>query len=67
VKQANISHGYQQVNNATTTHAHAKENTNQPNELLEVNNGSEKMDARATQITIHQDKAMATLAAQHRG
>lgn len=37
VRQANISHGHQQVNNATSTHApaHAKENQNPQNELLE--------------------------------
>ena len=69
VKQANIAHGHQQVNNGTNTHihAHAKENTNQPNKLLEVNNGSTTMDTRAMQTTIPQDKAMATVATQHRG
>ena len=67
VKQANIAQGYQQVNNATNTHAHAKEITNQPNELLEVNHGSEKMDDRATQTAIAKDKAVETVAAQHRG
>ena len=67
VKQANIAHGHQQVNNETNTHAHAKENTNQPNELLEVNHGSENMDIRATQTTIPQDKAMAAMATQHGG
>lgn len=66
-KQANISHGNQQVNNAnnqTTTHtpAHTEKIINQPNELLEVNHGSEKMDGRATQTTIPKDKAMATVA-----
>ena len=69
VKQANIAHGHQQVNNGTNTHtpAHAKENTNQPNELLEVNNGSEKMDSRTTQTTIPKNKAMATVATKYRG
>ncbi len=67
VKQANIAHGHQQVNNTTNTHAHARENTNQPNELLEVNNGSEKMDTRATRATVSQDKTMAAMATQHRG
>ena len=66
VKQANIANGHQQVNNGTNTHAHAKEKDNQPNELLEVNNGSTTMDTRATQTTIPQDKTMATVAAQHR-
>jgi len=61
VKQANIA---QQVNNATNTrpHAHAKENDNQPNELLEVIDGSENMDCRAAQTTSGADKAMATVA-----
>ena len=62
VKQANIAHGHQQVNNTTNTHAHAKENGNQPNELLEVNNGSENMDARAAQTTSRAYKTMATVA-----
>ena len=69
VKQANISHGNQQVNNGTNTHVrtHARENTNQPNELLEVNHGCEKMDNRATQTTIPQGKAMETVGTEHRG
>ena len=62
VKQANIAHGHQQVNNATNTHAHAREKDNQPNELLEVNNGSTTMDSRTAQTTIPQDKAVATVA-----
>lgn len=68
VKQANISNGHQQVNNATNTHAPArvKEIKNQPNKLLEVNNGSKAMDIRATQTTIPKDQAMATMEAQHR-
>ena len=69
-KQANISHGHQQVNNGisqTNTPTHAENTINQPNELLEVNNGSEKMDNRATQTTISNDKAMATVESQHRG
>ena len=64
VKQANIANGNQQVNNVTSTqaHAHAKENGNQPNELLEVNNGSENMDARTVQTTSRAYKTMATVA-----
>ena len=70
VKQANISHGHQQVNNGSNTnaaHAHAKENTNQSNELLEVNNGSKTMDIGATKTAIRVSKKLATLEAQHRG
>ena len=69
VKQANISNGNQQVNNANsiqTPPAHAKEIINQPNELLEANNDSEKMDGGTAQTTIYQDKAMEALATQHR-
>ena len=69
VKQANISNGHQQVNNGSNTadaHAHAKENTNQPNELLEVNSGRETMDIGTTKTAIGADKAMATLEPQHR-
>ena len=64
VKQANIANGNQLVNNVTSTHAHAhaKENGNQPNELLEVNNGSENMDARTVQTTSRACKTMATVA-----
>ena len=63
VKQANIAHGHQQVNNGTNTHAraHAKEKDNQPNELIEVNNGSTTMDSRTAQTSISKDKAMATV------
>ena len=70
VKQANISHGHQQVNNGRNTNdapAHAKENTNHSNELLEVNNGSKTMDIGATKTTVGADKAMATVEAQYRG
>ena len=78
VKQANIANGHQQINinspaadhketsTRTPAHAPAKEINNQPNELLEVNNGSQNMDGRTTQTTIPKDKAMATVAAQHR-
>ncbi len=67
VKQANIAHGNQQVNNGDLSHsscarACAEENQNQQNELLDGDrNGSTQMDRRATQTTIHKDKAMATL------
>jgi hypothetical protein len=72
VKQANISSGHQQVNNGSyqnSTHApaHAKETINQPNELLEVSNGSQNMDSGTAQTTITQDKAMATVETKYRG
>ena len=66
VKQANIAHGHQQVNNATDTQARANESDNQPNELLELNNGSATIDSGAAQTAIVKDKAMATMATQHR-
>ena len=66
-KQANISHGLQQVNNGIqqATPTHAEKTIILHTELLEVNNGSEKMDSRATQTTIPNDKAMATMATQY--
>lgn len=66
-KQANIANGNQQVNNGnnetnTHAHAHAGITLNQSNELLEANNGSQKMDISAAQNTGRKDKAMATVA-----
>ena len=57
VKQANISHGHQQVNNGSNKNdAHAKEITNQQNELLEVNDGIKTMDIGATKTSIGTDR-----------
>ena len=72
-KQANISHGHQQVNNGQLSgqyaHArpHAQEIPIESNELLEVGNDTtgERLDTRATQSAIREDQAMATVAAQH--
>ena len=68
-KQANISHGHQQVKNGIqqAIPTHAEKTIILHTKLLEVNNGSEKMDIRATQTTIPQDSAMEAVAAQHRG
>ena len=63
VKQANISHGHQQVNNATSTHAPAPARVieNQPNELLsEMNHAT--LDSSRTAATSQINKAMATVA-----
>ncbi|MBI3903745.1 MAG: hypothetical protein HY306_12525 [Nitrosomonadales bacterium] len=70
-KQANINHGNgnQQVNNGTPPampnipHAptHAEKNINQPNELLEVQHGSETLDAGTTGKAIRKNKAMAAV------
>lgn len=70
VKQANIAHGHQQVNNGTAAQnsvmldeqARAEKIENKQNELLEVNYGSQKMDIRATQTTVSKDKTVATVA-----
>jgi len=66
VKQANISHGHQQVNNASNKQspalARVDKISNQSNELLEVNHGSQTMDIGAAQTAGNQDKAMATMA-----
>lgn len=74
-KQANISHGHQQVNNGefqdqyACTRTPAREIPIESNELLEVGNDTtgERLDTRATQSAIREDQAMATVAAQHRG
>jgi hypothetical protein len=69
VKQANIAHGHQQINNGDNTHAspthaptYAEEIPNQPNKLLVgEHHGSPQMDKRATSNAIRKNKAMATL------
>lgn len=63
-KQANITQGggNQQVNNGVPAPgSHAGKTINQQNELLEVNNGSETVDSRATSGAIGKNPAMATL------
>lgn len=77
-KQANISHGHQQVNNgvdggdfqsSTRTHAHAQANTIEQNELLRsIDNEptGERMDTRKTGTHGATDKELATVATQHR-
>ena len=68
VKQANISNGHQQVNNATSTHAHAhaKAVEHKPNELLSDLNKNEgnyaTLDSSGTATTSSTNKAMATVA-----
>lgn len=63
VKQANISHGHQQVNNATNTHApaHAKENQNPQNKLLEAKQ-NEWLDDGTKATTSRANQAVATVA-----
>ncbi len=70
VRQANIANGHQQINNGQTTtdnkvtskRTRAKVIKNQPNELIEANNGSEAMDISATKTTGRVNKAMETVA-----
>lgn len=59
-KQANIAHGPQQVNNESNANARAGELENQPNKLLDQDNG-ERLDARTTGTTSESNPAMATL------
>ena len=76
-KQANISHGHQQVNNgvdfptSTRTHAraHAQANTIEQNELLRsIDNEptGERLDTRTQGTHGATDKELATVATQHR-
>jgi hypothetical protein len=61
VRQANIAHGPQQVNNATTEDPpRARENSISENELLEEKDG-ERLDTRARGTTGKADPAMATV------
>lgn len=62
VKQANIANGHQQVNNDTKTgtRAHAKENENSQNKLLEVEH-NEWMDDGKTATTGATNPAMAAV------
>jgi hypothetical protein len=59
-KQANISSGHQQVNNGILP-THAGKNKFSPNELLEVHDGSTKLDTGTTGATIPENKAMAAV------
>jgi hypothetical protein len=61
VRQANIAHGPQQVNNATTEDPpRARENSISENELMEKKDG-EWLDTRATGTASQTDPAMATV------
>ncbi len=62
IRQANIAHGPQQVNNGQLTHA--AKNQNQPNELLEHRHGN-FLDTRATPAPGRADSAMAAVEKQH--
>lgn len=61
-KQANISSGHQQVNNGIPDPASRREKIiNQPNELLEAQDGSTTLDTGTKGATIAENKAMATV------
>jgi hypothetical protein len=60
VRQANIAHGPQQVNNSTSDDSRAQGNQNQQNELLEKKDG-ERLDTGTTSPTSQADPAMATM------
>ena len=70
VKQANIAHGPQQINNGTAqagTHSHAQEIEPQQNGLLEdARHGSTQMDARATPAPARSHPAVAAVEPVHR-
>ncbi|MFM9437410.1 hypothetical protein ACFDR9_004497 [Janthinobacterium sp. CG_23.3] len=73
VKQANISHGPQQVNNGTgavadlQTRLHAEENQTQQSKLLEDKSHERTyLDAGTTTTTSRGDPALATVEAVHR-
>ena len=68
VKQANIAHGPQQVNNAPAAPEEAKqgqENSNLRNKVLEEN-GGERLDIGTTSTPIQADPEMATVGAVDR-
>ena len=68
IRQANVAHGLQQVNNGTTPAgdpSRARKAENAQNRLWEQQNG-ERLDALTTGTTSGADPAMATLGAVHR-
>ena len=67
-KQMNVANGNQQVNNGSNPNAtHTEKIINQPNELLEANNGSKEMDCGTAQATIPKNNTMATVGKIDRG
>lgn len=68
-KQMNVANGNQQVNNGTSANipTHTEKTINLHSELLEVNDGGEKMDGRTARTTIPKNKAMATMDKIDRG
>ena len=78
VKQANIAHGPQQVNNGKApsgkpeqyaqAHAHGEKSETEQNKLLEANHGQpgKRMDTRAAQAAERSNQAMETVEQIHR-
>ena len=64
-KQANIANGPQQVNNGTLSRAHAEENQNLPNKVLEQSN-EQRMDAGSQDATSQGNSTLETMAAGDR-
>ena len=67
-RQANISHGPQQVNNGNiqcSTHARAENFENEPNKLLEATHG-ERLDPLTSRITGTEDQELVTMDALDR-
>ena len=66
IKQANVAHGPQQVNNGTAPPARAhEESSNQSNELLEHHHG-ERLDTGAAGQASRGNQALETVGAVHR-
>jgi len=66
IKQANVAHGAQQVNNGTALPARAhEESSNQSNELLEHHHG-ERLDTGAAGQASRGNQALETVGAVHR-
>jgi hypothetical protein len=66
VKQANVAHGPQQVNNGPPAEAsRARESENRPNELLEHTHG-ERLDSGTPKAASGADSALATVGEVHR-
>lgn len=70
VKQANISHGPQQINNGGTqasAHSHGEKTKSQQNELIEEQrNGRTQLDTRATAKAAQSHPEVETVEAVHR-
>lgn len=64
VKQANVAHGPQQVNNVPAEPSRARESENQPDKLLE-HQRNEWMDGGAAQTTVGADSAMEAVGEVH--